>query len=751
MKNIPELLAPVGGFEQLMAAVENGADAVYLGGEFFNARIKAENFDLENMGKAIAYAHIRNVKVFVAMNTLLYDDELSLGLEYARQMNTLGVDAVILQDVGLARLVRRHLPEMKMHLSTQGSVYNLSGVKMAATMGFERVVLARETSLEEIRTICRENVAEIEVFVHGALCMCYSGQCQLSRSIGGRSGNRGLCAQPCRLGFETTEGMEYPLSTKDLCTIDHLGELAEAGVGSLKIEGRMKSPEYVAIVTGIYRKYLDLYAKEGAYTVSKEDREELTQIFSRGEFTEGYLFGNPKEHLQSGILPKHQGVLIGHVTRGNAGQGLMEIRLAPGKTLNLGDGIEIHNEELTGNVITYLKQEKNGNLQIGDLKGKSKPGDPVFKITDKALMLKARNTFKENSWEACKSLKKIDIEMKFTCEPGSLPLLEIIEKNSTGETIYKIVVQGEQMGQKAINRPLTEEKIKSQLEKLGDTPFRAKNMTVMIGADLSLPVSSLNELRRNGISKLAEEKSKGRELVKFLEPDKIPRSGPGNKKKEILLELYYFTVTDLKKEELMKVLARIKDQGLDFQRIRIVLPVDELLQAKKRLEMELKGFELIPYIPSISKGKLDDFLSEHFDEIVYTFRDQGIYIGNLGWIEALQNEGVKLFGDFGLNINNVEAENWLKEIGIQEFLPSLESFKGTRETDWHFEGSVPLMITEHPMDRVFREPKRENVFKAIYLKKQEKSILFKVEEETGLIGRIEDVDWETTNLRIFMA
>jgi len=367
-------------------------------------------------------------------------------------------------------LIREYIPEMKIHLSTQGSVYNLSGVKKAKEIGFERVVLARETSLEEIKTICSANALEIEVFVHGALCMCYSGQCQLSRNMGGRSGNRGLCAQPCRLPYETEKGKAYPLSPKDISAVDYLGELAEAGVSSLKIEGRMKSPEYVAIVTGIYRKYLDIYAKQGNYKVSKSDHDALTQIFSRGDFTDGYLFENPEDKLLSGNLPKHQGLFIGKVTKGNVGKGLIDIKLEAGRTLNMGDGIEIHTQELSGNVITYIEETALGDLRIGDLKGEIRQGDFVYKITDRALMEQARSTYKEDSWESLKSLKKISVEMKFVAKLDFEPILELYEKNLLNEIVYKVTAIGEVAAEKAINRSLTPENVRIQLNKMGDTP-----------------------------------------------------------------------------------------------------------------------------------------------------------------------------------------------------------------------------------------------------------------------------------------
>lgn len=306
-----ELLAPAGGVEQFIAAVENGADAIYLGGRSFNARMKAGNFDDAMLVKAVDFAHKRGVDVHVAMNILLRDDELRDALEYVTFLYETGVDALIVQDLGLASLIYKNLPDFPLHLSTQGTVHSLDGVKAAERMGFRRVVLSRELSCEETKFICANTETEIETFVHGAICICYSGQCQLSRAFGGRSGNRGECAQPCRLKYNSfdedvrlMEKGSHALSPKDLSLIDHLGKLVEAGVASLKIEGRMKSPEYVGVVVGIYRKYLDEYYRNGYYEVSAGDRNALEQIFNRGGFTDQYFKGNSDDRLMSKNIPK---------------------------------------------------------------------------------------------------------------------------------------------------------------------------------------------------------------------------------------------------------------------------------------------------------------------------------------------------------------------------------------------------------------------------------------------------------------
>ena len=282
--DLPELLAPAGDFECLVAAVKGGADAVYIGGKLFSARAYAKNFDLDEIKKAVSYCHLHGVKLYVTMNILLFDNELAEALEFARGLYLAGVDALIVADLGLISLLRKNLPDFELHASTQMSVNNSVGADFAYSLGCTRVVLARELSGENIREVTGKCRAETEVFLHGALCVCHSGQCLFSSMIGGRSGNRGECAQPCRLPYNNGK---YVLSLSDLSLANHISELIDSGVASLKIEGRMKSPDYVYTVTSIYRCLLD----EKRNSTKAEDKK-LERVFSRGGFTDGYFTGN---------------------------------------------------------------------------------------------------------------------------------------------------------------------------------------------------------------------------------------------------------------------------------------------------------------------------------------------------------------------------------------------------------------------------------------------------------------------------
>ena len=311
-----ELLAPAGNFDALKAAVNAGADAVYLAGENFGARAYAQNFSRENLIDAVKFAHLRGVKIHVTANTILADDELENFADYIKFLRKIHVDAILVQDLGAAKIIQEIAPEIPLHASTQMTIHNLEGVNFLAKIGFSRVVLSRELSLAEIEKIAKNSSIETEIFIHGALCICYSGQCLMSSMIGGRSGNRGRCAQPCRLPYKLVDADgknflenvgEYLLSPKDLNTLEILPQILQTGVDSLKIEGRMKRPEYVATVVKIYRDALDKKSLQDA-------SYKLQAIFNR-DFTTAHLDGNPRRNLISDKRPNNRGVLVGRVTK----------------------------------------------------------------------------------------------------------------------------------------------------------------------------------------------------------------------------------------------------------------------------------------------------------------------------------------------------------------------------------------------------------------------------------------------------
>ncbi|MBQ3322846.1 MAG: U32 family peptidase [Firmicutes bacterium] len=692
VNNLPELLSPVGGRAQLEAAVNHGADAVYMGGSLFNARINAENFTEESLAEAIGFAHERGVKVYITFNTLIKDSELEKAFRYACRLYEMGADALILQDMGLARLVRNYLPDFPIHLSTQGTVYNVQALELVKQMGFSRVVPARELTLEEITRLtegAHELEMDVEVFIHGALCMCYSGQCQMSRAFGGggRSGNRGLCAQPCRLLYTDDKGRKgYYLSPKDLCTLDLMPHLIAAGVDSFKIEGRLKSAEYVAVTTAVYRKYLDLYAEavkagnadvaSGSKTIADEwkamidpeDMQKLKRSFNRGGFTHGYLEGNPGRKILSGASPKNQGIYIGTVAamkpvkgKGNTGREkiLVTVQLQGDKeTIAQGDGVEIRRRierssaevAADSNVVTYVEELGNSTLRIGDFDSGILAGDRVYKVTDRAL--------REEALAADE--KKLPVRMRFCGYIEQKPTLELALKKSEaraeaadGEIIN---VVGDFAVEKALKKALTEEKIKEQLKKLGDTGFcaDAKDICIEIDPDIMIPVSVINQMRRQAAEALSGK-----------------LRGAITRKRCTLTE-----------DEIRRVVSAEQLGSEDeVNRVEGMAAVDDQ-----------------PYILNVSKGELDDYIEGNFASIVDKYRDTGVLIGNLGWIKQFTDAGVQVYGDYGLNAYNGQSIKAYEELGMKMLHTSYERCRDGRTSDKRFKGKIPLMITEHPFD-----------------------------------------------------
>ena len=314
----PELLAPAGSMESLKAAIAAGCDAVYLSGKMYGARAFANNFDNDELESAIKLCHLYGIKVYITVNTLIYEDEVESFLEYIEFIHKINVDAVIMQDLGMIDLVRKMFPNLEIHASTQAHVHNLEGTKFMEQLGLARVVLARETPIELIEEIKKNTNIELEIFVHRALCLSYSGQCLMSSLIGGRSGNRGSCAQCCRQPYDLIKNNKkinkdkYLLSTKDLNTLYNIDKLIDIGIDSLKIEGRMKRPEYVYLIVSLYRKAIDSYIKKGRIDIKDEDIKEIKKIFNR-QFTKGFIFHEDNNNFTNSYRPNHMGIDIGKV------------------------------------------------------------------------------------------------------------------------------------------------------------------------------------------------------------------------------------------------------------------------------------------------------------------------------------------------------------------------------------------------------------------------------------------------------
>ncbi|MBW6518496.1 MAG: U32 family peptidase [ANME-2 cluster archaeon] len=493
----PELLSPAGSMESLKAAVENGADAVYLGAKEFSARQSADNFDTEGLLEAIDLAHQRDVSAYITVNTLLKDSELSDATAYLELLCEHGADAVIVQDIGLLGMLRTHMPGLPMTASTQMTVHNSAGARMFRDLGVKRAVLSREMSLEEIRSVRSETDIELEVFVHGALCICYSGRCLMSSFMGGRSGNRGHCAQPCRKLYElpgrrNTTG--YLLSPKDLNLSSRLHDLMEIGVDSLKIEGRMKRPEYVAVVTKTYRDILDRYSDDPDATVTPEEQQRLETIFSRG-FTEGYITGDPARSLMSMDKPGNRGTLVGRVTGyGGGGRGRVSVKLDV--PLNPGDGVSIEDKGTTINTL-WIGREKIDTGSVGSTVSFTfdtpvPNGTPVYRNFDPVLMEWTKATYHSMH-------RKIPLDIEVEAIVGKQLLIKLTDRDGlTAQAISDAVISP------ARQRPLDEKGLGAQVSKLGDTVFAAENVDIRMDGNIFIPIGVINSVRREAVEKLAQ-------------------------------------------------------------------------------------------------------------------------------------------------------------------------------------------------------------------------------------------------------
>lgn len=504
-----ELLAPAGSREALVAAVENGANAIYLAGNAFGARAYASNFDREALREAIHFAHLRRVAIHVTVNTIVADEEMGPLRDYLRFLYEAGADAVLVQDLGVARVAHETVPNLPLHASTQMSVSSLEGVRALAELGFTRVVLARELSLKEIRHICAHAPVEIETFMHGALCVCYSGQCLMSSMIGGRSGNRGRCAQPCRLPYTLVDekGQDvlgdkagsYLLSPRDLSTIDVIPDLIEAGVSSLKIEGRMKRPEYVATVVRTYREAIDTYYAGKGYAVTQEERDDLAQIFNR-DFTTAYLEGRPGKAMMSDRRPNNRGLLIGRVTAYDWDRRIVTVKLSG--RLGLGDQVDFWVKvggrvTATISALTDAKGRAVEEGQAGDTVSFAIPSavrdhDRVFKVYDARLMERAKETYASGA-----PVRRIPVAIAVRAaigEPLTVAICDGEGHRAEGKTDF--------IGESARKRPLSEETIRKQVSRLGTSVYEMKSLHCEIAGEVMVPMSEINEARRKAVEAL---------------------------------------------------------------------------------------------------------------------------------------------------------------------------------------------------------------------------------------------------------
>jgi len=491
----PELLAPAGSKEALIAAVENGADAVYFGGPAFSARHDAA-LTHDELEWAIDYAHINKTKAYVTVNTLIKDPELEEASGYLQFLCNAGADAVLVQDIGILRLLKDQLPQLPVHASTQMTIHNVEGVQFLENMGVKRIVLARELSLDEIRRIKSQTNTEIEVFIHGALCFSYSGQCLFSSMIGERSGNRGYCSQPCRRKYTIDGAKGHLLSPKDLNISEQIGRLIESGIDSFKIEGRLKHPEYVGGVVRIYRSLIERYLEKPAdFQVSSDEKHTLRQLFNRG-FTQGYFFGNPGGDLMSRQQAHNQGTYLGQVVKYDRDRKFAYIHIE--QPLRIGDGIGTQGRG-TGTTVR--------SMYINNQSVESTPACATVKIPMEKTVYRNETVFKTYDFRLMESFRiknimnKIPINMSFTVKHGEPIVLCITDSEN------EVTLKGD-IPDKAKGTQISEDSIVHQLKKLGNTVFEPGKIIVDLEDDIFIPISHLNFLRRMAVKKLEEKRTK---------------------------------------------------------------------------------------------------------------------------------------------------------------------------------------------------------------------------------------------------
>ena len=648
-----ELLSPVGDERGLKAAVNSGANGVYFGAKSFNAReYAAENFDDKAIENAIKFAKLRNVKVYITVNTLVYNDEIDKAILLIKNIYDMGADAIIVQDLGIIDIVRNNL-NIPMHASTQMSCNNTYSVKLLEKLGIERVVLARETSIENIKEIRKNTNIELETFIHGALCVSFSGQCAYSYLHGGRSANRGACAQACRMEYSGGK-TDYPLSAKDLMTIDIIPNLIESGINSFKIEGRAKRSEYVAITTSIYRKAID-FALQNKNIETEKYKESLIKIFNRGGFSEGYYY-NSKDIFEN-YKPNHNGEFIGKITDYKKNK----IYIKADKELNVYDGLSFGESGKIGMQISDLYKDnirvKNGkgNLSFSAVLKNINVGDKVYRTTDKSQMDEANIIIESDNFKHLLNLNCIidyDKKIKFKINSNYNEKLNI-------EYISDYLVE------KAKNSETKESDIIKALSKTGGTVFKFENINIIINFEKPfIPVKVLNEARRSIINSLEKILIQNRKI----DYDKNI--------KNIFKEKIEYPNTNLK----VAIISDINNKVKDYDKI-ILFP--------KIYDANIKKF--------FEDKKIDGIILPHitFDKDIELIKnivskDMIVICNNLGQIEALLGECI-IWAGIGMNTINNKTVDFLYKLGVSTVISSIEAGKKLKNTISIKRGFIPAM------------------------------------------------------------
>ena len=685
-----ELLSPVGDFDCLKAAVQNGANAVYFGSNLFSARAFAKNFDKQELDQAINYAKLRGVKTHLTLNTLIKDEEFVDAINVAKTAYEFGIDAIIVQDLGLARFLIKNFPSLEVHASTQMTTSNIEGVKKLQDLGFKRVVLSRECSISEIEHISKNLNIEIEVFTHGALCISYSGQCLFSSMVGGRSGNRGQCAQPCRLPYSLLSNEKeidkgYLLSPRDLCSLENLPDLISAGVSSLKIEGRMKSPTYVATVTRIYRKYIDLAYKYlnkeiSNYEIDEKDKQELMQVFNRGGFSSGHLLDKPNKKLIYPQKPNNMGITLGKIIKFNPSKGLVSTKLE--NSVSIGDGISFKNEPTKYTISELMYKDKNiktssyGDIvTFGRMKGNIKVGDTIYKLVDKNLSSTVQNSLnneiikvKLNCNLIIKSNKKISVFVK--CINFD------IEDNFNFDFIPDV----------AKNSPITKEKIINQFNKTLNTCYKFSKIDIDLDNNLFIPTSIINEIRRQTINRIEEKilNSFKRKIDLKIE-NTLKSENSSIQEKALLLNTLNLSYDYSKLKHFDKIYIPLK-----FFSDKNYNEILKVLENKSSLYI---------YMPVVVKDKYLKTIDSLTKKAIKNFNIKGGVVSEISSISLFKN--MDLIANYNFNIFNSYSAFEIKELGFSNITlsPELTSYELSNINEKNKEvvvyGKIPLMTTSY--------------------------------------------------------
>lgn len=669
-----ELLSPVGNFECLKAAVQNGADSIYLGADTFSARAFASNFSLPDLEKAIQYAKLRGVKTHLTLNTLITDDEIDDAIMVAKKAYEFGIDAIIVQDLGLATLLIKNFPDLPIHASTQMTVHNLNGALELQDLGFKRIVLSRELSINEIAHICKNTSVEIETFIHGALCISYSGQCLFSSMLGGRSGNRGKCAGPCRLPFELLENNTsidsgYLLSTKDLCGLDYIPELINAGVTSFKIEGRMKSPFYVATVTKIYRKYIDLALSDNDYIISPEDRKILLQVFNRGMSSSGHLSNEGNRNLVFKEKPNNMGLFLGKIQKYNSKKGYITIKL--NEPIEIGDTISLEQE--TGSyTISELMDMNHNNITstkigqtviIGRMKGNIKLGSKIYKMSSKQLNLLAHKSYSQEN-------KKILLNCHINIHKDSPISISVTSANNL--ELYKdlnLKYTSDVIPITAKNRPIDKDSIISKISKTNTTPYTFQNISIDLDDNLFIPkISSLNDLRRNILSMVEQY------ILNVIKRGTLNTT----------FSTHISSMLQHSSPPKISLLLNILNDKFDYSNLNQVdslyIPLKYFCNKKfDKIFKDLSNkFNLYIYMPTIVKSNYSNLLSFNLESTLTNFDIKGFVISNICNIKFLENllkpidTDLDIIANYTFNIYNSNTINEFKKLGVSRYTISPE-------------------------------------------------------------------------------